>query len=162
MMISEKINKALNEQITNEFIASQIYLAMACMFDGKSLKLLAKDFRRQTEEEREHALKIMDYVLEQGGEVEIAALPAAPADYATVQAALEAALEHEKMVTEQINKLCDLAAAEHDRATRQFLGWFVAEQVEEVSSMQHLVDVARMCGNSLLQLEAYMIHHGGK
>ncbi len=160
MMISEKVNQALNKQITNEFYSAHVYLAMACMFDGKGLKLLAKAFRKQTEEEREHAYKILDYVLEQGGEVKIEALPEPPAEYPTVLAALEAALEHEKLVTSQVHDLCALAAEEKDYATGHMLGWFVEEQVEEVASMQQLVDVAKMCGNALLQLEAYMIHHG--
>ena len=160
MMISQKICEALNKQITNEFFSAQVYLAMACYFDGKALKMLAKHFRRQTEEEREHAYKIMDYILEQGGQVTLEALDAPQNDYPSVVAALEAAVEHEKLVTRQINELADLAAKENDRATLHMLGWFVEEQVEEVSSMQHLLDIARMCGNALLQLEAYMIHHG--
>lgn len=158
VMISEKMNKELNEQITREFNASQTYLAMACLFAGKALKLLAKRFRKQAEEEREHALKILDYVLEVGGTVELQPLPAPRAEYPSVLAAIEAAVEHEQGVARQVDELCALAESEKDNATRNFLNWYVAEQIEEVSSMRQLADVARMCGNALLQLEAYLIH----
>jgi ferritin len=159
MMISEKMNKQLNEQITNEFNAQQTYLAMACMFERKGLPLLAKHFRTQTEEEREHALKILDYVLEVGGTVQLQPLPAPRPEYPSVLAAIEAAVEHEKKVTRQIHDLCTLAESEKDYGTRNFLNWFCEEQVEEVSSMEQLANAARMCGDQLLQLEAYLIHH---
>lgn len=158
MMISETMNKKLCEQIANEFNASQVYLAMACMFEGKALGLLTKYFRKQTEEEREHALKILDYVLEVGGTVELHPLPAPRQEYPTVLGAIEAALEHEKKVTQQIHDLCTLAESEKDYGTRNFLNWYVEEQIEEVSSMQQLADVARMCGEALLQLEMYVSH----
>ncbi|MFQ5807158.1 MAG: ferritin [Phycisphaerae bacterium] len=162
MMISEKMNKQLCEQITNELNASQTYLAMACMFEGKALQLLAKRFRKQAEEEREHALKIVDYILEVGGSVELQPLPAPRAEYPTVLAAIEAAVEHEQTVTKQIHELCTLAESEKDHGTRNLLNWYVEEQIEEVSSMRQLADVARMCGNALLQLEAYLIHRASK
>ena len=160
MMISDKMCKALNEQVTNEFFAQQIYLSMSCMFDGKALKKLSEYFRKQAAEERDHGMKILDYILEQGGKVELQAVDAPPAEWPSVLAAVEAAVEHEKKVTGQVNDLCKLANEEKDYATRHFLGWFVDEQVEEVSSMQHLADVVKMCGNALLNIEAYLLHHG--
>lgn len=158
MMISQKMTDKLNDQIGHEFGASQTYLAMACQFDGLGLKMLAKYFRKQTEEEREHALKILDYLLGVGAKVKLAPLAAPKHDYPTVLGAIEAALEHEKKVTQQINDLVALAEEEKDYATRSFLNWYVDEQVEEVSSMSHLVDICKMCGQHLLQLEAYLIH----
>ncbi|MEP0845398.1 MAG: ferritin [Phycisphaerae bacterium] len=158
MMISEAMNAKLNEQVANEFMASQTYLAMACQFEGLNLKNLAAFFRKQTEEEREHALKIVDYVLEVGGRVKLAPLPAPRESYPSVLAAIETALEHEKRVTQQIHDLVSLAEQEKDYASRSFLNWYVDEQVEEVSSMDHLRAVCKMCGDHLLQLEAYLIH----
>jgi len=155
-MISKKMNQKLNEQITHEFNASQIYLAMACQFDGMGLKVLAGYFRKQTAEEREHALKILDYVLDVNGEVELLAIPAPQKSYASVQAAIDAALAHEKKVTQQIHDLVTLADEEKDYASRSFLKWFVDEQVEEVSTIGHLSQVASMAGNNLLLLEAYV------
>lgn len=158
MMISKAMNAKLNEQITNEFSASQSYLAIATMFDGMALKGLAAFFRKQTEEERGHALKILDYIQEVGGEVRLASLPSPKHDYPTAKAAIDAALKHELKVTQQINDLVALAEKENDYATRSFLNWYVDEQVEEVSSMEHLLRIAEMAGVNLLQLESYVRH----
>jgi len=129
MMISKAMNQRLNEQVTHEFAASQSYLAMACMFDGLGLSALAARFREQSAEEREHALKLVGYISEVGGVVKLEALDAPKSDYASVPAAIEAALESEMTVTGQINALVDLAESEKDHATRSFLQWFVDEQV---------------------------------
>ncbi|TWT40020.1 Ferritin BfrB [Phycisphaerae bacterium RAS1] len=158
MAISDAMNAKLNEQITNEFGASQAYLAMACQFDDAGLKNLARYFRKQTEEEREHALKILDYLLEAQSKVKLAAVPQPQAEYPTVLAAIEAALAHEHRVTGQIHAMVALADTEKDYATRSFLQWFVDEQVEEISSMAHLVQVAKLAGPSLLQLDAAVGH----
>ncbi len=160
MMISAAMAAKLNEQITHELGASQAYLAIACMFEGRSLKILGKKFREQTEEERSHAMKILNYLLEVGASVSLQPLAAPRHDFPNVLAAIEAALEHEKKVTRQINELVSLAEKENDYASRSFLQWFVDEQVEEVSSMSHLLDIARMAGENLLQLEAYVARAG--
>lgn len=148
----------LNDQITNEFFASQLYLSMACMFDSMSLKQLAKYFRRQTEEEREHALKILDYVLSVNGKVTLHAIAEPARDWPGVTAMIEAALNHEKKVTGQINALVAQAEQDKDYATRSFLRWFVDEQVEEEAGMTYLLDVAKMAGDRLLHLEAVVAH----
>jgi ferritin len=158
MALSKAMNAKLNEQITNEFYASQLYLAIACMFDDLSLKMLAKLYRKQTEEEREHALKILDYILSVGGKVKLQAIAEPTAKFANVQAAIGAALEHELKVTDQIHALVALAEKDKDYATQSFLRWFVDEQVEEVESQRYLLDVAKMAGDRLLQLEAAVSH----
>ncbi|MGE0481369.1 MAG: ferritin [Phycisphaerae bacterium] len=160
MMISEPMNAKLNEQITNEMTASQAYLAKACQFDGMGLKVLAKLFRKQTEEERMHALKILGYVLEVGGTVTLQAIPKPQAEFPTVVASVEDALQHELKVTQQIHDLVGLAEKERDYSTRSFLQWYVDEQVEEVSSMTQLATVARLAGNDLLKLELYLTQTG--
>lgn len=154
MSISETMNARLNGQITSELSASQKYLAMACVFESMGLKVLARRFRQQSDEERCHAMKIVDYLVEVGARVSLQAVPQPPGDYPTALAALEAAVESELMVTRQINELVALAEQESDYATRSFLQWFVDEQVEEVSTTTHLVQLARMAGSNLLQLEA--------
>lgn len=154
-MISATMNAKLNEQIDNEFSASQAYLAMACTLDGMALKGLAGMFRKQAEEERGHALKILGYVLEAGGTVTLGALAAPTSQFASVVAIAEAALAHEQKVTRQIHDLVALADKEADYASRSFLGWFVDEQVEEIATATHFVQLARMSGPNLLQLEAY-------
>lgn len=158
MPVSKAMNAKLNEQITNEFFASQIYLAMACMFDDMGLKMLAKLYRKQTEEERAHALKILDYVLSIEGHVRLQAIPEPPPEYPSVLAAIEAALAHERKVTAQINELTALAEKDQDYATRSFLTWYVNEQVEEVEQQVYLAQVARLSGDHLLQIEAAMAH----
>lgn len=158
MPISDAMNTKLNEQITNEMFASQLYLAMACMFEDMGLKNLARLFRMQTEEERGHALKILDYIPQVEGKVTLAALAAPPAEWPSVEAAIEAALEHERKVTGQVNDLMALAEKENDYASRSFLNWYVDEQVEEVDSMSSLLQAAKLAGKNLLQLEAYVAH----
>jgi ferritin len=158
MLISKAMNTKLNDQVSNELGASQAYLATACMFEEMGLKALAVYFRKQTEEERGHALKIIDYVLAVGGKVKLAQLVAPKSDYPTAKAAIDAALKHELKVTSDINDLVALAEKERDYASRSFLQWFVDEQVEEVSSMEHLMRIAEMAGVNLLQLESYVRH----
>ena len=161
MLVSEKLNAKLNEQVTNELFASQTYLAMSSMFKREGLHLLAGLFRKQAEEEREHALKILGYIEDRLGKVALAAVPAPKGDYPSVLAALEAAVEHEKLVSRQIDALVELAEEEKDQATQAFLGWFVEEQIEEVHSMHKLAQAAKMAGPALLQIEAYLIHIKG-
>lgn len=160
MLLSDKMNQLLNEQIVNEMFASQTYLAMAAMFRREGLTLLAKRFREQTEEEREHALKLLDYVEDRLGTVQLGAIPEPRREYKSVVEAIDAALEHEKMVSKQIDNLVEQARKDNDNATESFLGWFVDEQVEEVRSMYTLAQVARASGPALLQVEAYMAHLG--
>ncbi len=154
-MISSAMNRQLNDQIDSELLACQAYLAMACVLDGMALKGLAARFRKQSEEERGHAMKILDYVLEVGATVTLGALPAPKAKFASVVAIAEAALAHEEKVTQQINDLVALAEKEKDYATRSFLQWFVDEQVEEIASATHFLQLAKMAGTNLLNLDAY-------
>jgi len=156
MMISKKMAAKMGEQVTHEFAASQKYLAMACQFDGMALKVLAGFFRKQADEERTHALKFVDFLLEVGAPVTLAALSAPKSSYPSVKAAIAEALKSEETVTAQINELVSLADAEKDYASRAFLQWFVTEQVEEVSSMAHLLQITEMAGSNLLQLESYV------
>jgi ferritin len=158
MALSQAMNTKLNQQITNEFYASQLYLAIACLFEERGLKMLAKLYRKQTEEERGHALKILDFIQSVEGKVRLHAIPEPTATFPSVLAAIEAALEHERKVTSQIHELMALAEQEKDYATQALLRWYVEEQVEEVDSQLHLVQVARLAGDHVLQLEAYVAH----
>lgn len=158
MPISSALNAKLNEQITNEFFASQTYLAIACMFEERGLKMLAARFRKQTEEERGHALKILSFLPTVEGHVKLSAIAAPKETYPTVLAALEAALEHERKVTADFNTLMEMAIKENDYATQSFLKWYVDEQVEEVDTALHMVQMAKLSGDHLLQLEAYVAH----
>jgi ferritin len=156
MALSKKMNDQLNAQIGHELAASQTYLAMACQFEGMGLSVMAQYFRKQSDEERTHALKIVDYILNVGGTVRFEALAAPKAGYSSVEEAVKTALGHERTVTGQINDLVALSEKEKDYATRSLLNWFVDEQVEEESTMSALLARVQMAGKSLLQLEAFM------
>ncbi len=158
MMISSAMNAKLNEQIQGEFSAAHGYLAMACAFDAMGLKILNKRFLAQHEEEREHAMKILHYLQEVGGAVALKAIDKPRTEYTTAESIVEAALESELSVTRMINDVMALAESEKDYATRSFLQWFVDEQVEEVSQMTDLLNLVKMAGDNLLQVEARVRH----
>jgi len=159
MALSDTMVTQLNGQITAEFATAHSYLAMACELDSKGLKVLSAFFAKQAEEERAHALKIIKYLQEVGAEVRLEAVAKPRGDYGDVAAIAEAALESEEHVTKLIHDLVGLAEKEKDYATRSFLNWFVDEQVEEVASMTDLVQMVKLAGNNLLQLEARIRHH---
>jgi ferritin len=159
MLISEKMNKKINDQIGHELDAANQYMSMAAYFEGRYLKKFAELFRKQSDEEREHAKKFVQFVLDAGGTVKIPAIPAAKADFASAEEVVKTALEWEKVVTEKIYALVDLAISENNHIAREFLGWFVSEQLEETSSMEQLLGVVKMSGEkNLLMLEAYVSH----
>lgn len=158
MMISTAMNAKLNDQIGAEFAAAHAYLAMACAFDRMALKVLAKRFLQQHDEELEHAMKILHYVQEVGGTVSLDAIAKPKKDYKNTEAIVSTALQNEKDITAKINDLMTLAESEKDYATRSFLQWFVDEQVEEVSSMTNLLNVVKLAGDNVLQVEALVRH----
>lgn len=146
MLISQKMNAAINEQIGSELAASMQYLAIAAGFASEGLPRLSALFRKQSSEERDHALKFVSYLIDAGGKVQFPPIPAPRHDFKTVEDAVAAALDWEKTVTGQINKLMDLASNESDYITQNFLGWFLNEQLEEVSSMDNLLKLVRRVG----------------
>ena len=154
-MISKKMAKALNEQVKYEFESYWIYMAMAFALETMNLKGFAQWFFGQAEEEKGHAMKIANYILDQGEEVLLTELAAPKTKYESVKAICKGALAHEKKITGDINKLVALARKENDYATETFLHWFVNEQVEEESSTQELVDMVSMATGpgQLLMLE---------
>ena len=158
MMISTAMNAKLNDQIGAEFAAAHAYLAMSCAFDRMALKVLAKRFLKQHDEERSHAMKILHYLQEVGGTVSLEAIAKPKKDYKNTEAIVSAALQNEKDITAKINDLMTLAESEKDYATRGFLQWFVDEQVEEVSSMTDLLNVVKLAGENVLQVEALVRH----
>ena len=158
MMISKTMSAKLSAQITAEFSAAHNYLAMACAFSDMGLKILAKYFSQQSDEEREHAMKILGYLQEVGGTVKLDAIGKPTGSYGSVESIVRAALKSEEDVTAMINDLMALAESENDYATRSFLNWFVDEQVEEVSSMTDLLSLVNMAGQNMLQVEARLRH----
>ncbi len=155
MTISEKMNQALNHQITNELAASHTYLSMSQCFDKMGLKVFAKRFFDQAEEERNHAMRIIKYTQDVDGTVVLGAIPKPRTDYTNVEAIVAFALEAENEVTRQVNELVAAAETENDYATRSFLHWFLDEQVREAAAMHEILQLVRLAGESnMLVLEA--------
>lgn len=159
MLISRELAKAFNEQIGNEFGASMQYVSIAAHFSQRHLTLLAKLFMEQAEEERQHALKFVKYLLDTKGGLSIPAIPAPKATFTSAAEAVEAALNWEKNVTSQITALMDTAVKQNDYLAQSFLGWFIDEQLEEVVKMERLLGVIKQSGDrNLLMVEAYLVH----
>src|SRR5215470_20236258 len=146
----------LNEQVAYEFAASQQYVAIAVWFDAETLPLLAAHFYRQAVEERNHAMMIVQFLVDSDHEVVIPAVEAPKTTFADAREPVALALEQEKRVTDQIAALAALAREENDLVGEQFLHWFLKEQREEVSSMSALLAVVKRAGDSLLLVEDFL------
>ena len=147
-MISKTMQDAMNAHIAEEVYSSNLYLAMAGYSESLNLKGFAHWMRIQSKEERDHALKILDFLVDRGGRVHIKAVAEPPLDFKSARDVFEKTLEHEKEVTAKIHKLYELALAEKDYATQNFLQWFISEQVEEESRVAEYVEKLRMIGES--------------
>ncbi len=159
MLISRKLAKAFNDQIGHEFGASLQYVSIAAHFNQRQLTLLAKLFLKQADEERLHAMKFVQYLLDTKGDLQIPAVAAPTPAFASAADAVEAALAWEKDVTRQITGLMDVAVKESDYLAQSFLQWFIDEQLEEVVKMDRLVSVIKQSGEkNLLMVEAYLVH----
>src|SRR5215212_8251844 len=130
---------ALNEQIGHEFSASQQYVACAVHYDTETLPRLAAFFYGQAVEERTHAMMMIQYLLDADAPVAVPAVAAPQGTFGDIVEPVQLALDQEKHVTEQINRLAALAREEGDYSSEQFMQWFIKEQVEEVSSMKDLL-----------------------
>jgi ferritin len=146
-LLTDRMHKALNEQIQAEFFSAYLYLSMSAHFQDQGLEGMANWMNIQFQEEQFHALKLFHYVLERGGRVELGALEKPGTEWASPLAAFEAALAHERMISGRINDLADLAVQEKDHATHNMLQWFIAEQVEEEASVDNIVSQLRLVGN---------------
>ncbi len=161
MMISKQLEAAINAQVGREFGASFQYVQIAAYFEGEALDALAKLFYKQSDEERDHAMKLAHYVVETGGQLAIPAVEAPKVTFSSAEEAIQAALNWELDVTRQINNLMDIAVSEKDYLAREFLDWFVVEQLEEVTGMEKLLRIAQRAGErNIIMLEAYLSHGG--
>ncbi len=162
MLISQKMNAAINEQIGREFGASHQYVSIAAYFDGENLSSLAKHFYRQAEEEREHAMRFAHYLVDAGAKLAIPVVAAPKPGFASAEEAVKLSLKWEKDVTGQIHALVDLAMKESDHTSFNFLQWYVSEQLEEVSSMEKLLSIVQRAGEGgLLTVDLYL-HEAGE
>ena len=147
-MLSRKMQDALNEQINAEIYSAYLYYAIRAYFGNLGLTGSAHWMSLQATEELSHAHKMVNYVGERGGRVFLKQIAEPPAEWESPLAAFEAVHEHETKVTGLINKLVDLAHAESDHATNNFLQWFVAEQVEEEASAEGVVQQLKLAGEA--------------
>ncbi len=161
MLVSDKLLAALNEQVGHELGAANQYTAIAAHFDGQSLGGLARFFYAQSDEEREHAMKFVKFIVDAGGKLAIPEIPAPRADFGTAEEAVGLALESEKRVTAQIYALVEGAKADSNYIALRFLDWFVEEQFEEITSMEELLQVVRLAGRDrLLAVEEHLEREG--
>jgi ferritin len=146
----------LNEQIANEFAAHQQYVACAVYYDGEALPQLARFFYRQALEERDHALMMVQFLLDTGAEATTPGVEAPRTSFADVSEPIALALEQEQRVSEQINALAATAREAGDYSSEQFMQWFIKEQVEEIATMGELLRVAERSRDTPAVIEDYI------
>ena len=152
---------ALNEQVANEFGASQQYVAIAVHYDAQTLPQLAAHFYRQAVEERNHAMMIVQYLLDADLLVRVPGVEAPQTEFGDAVEPVRLALEQEQRVTGQISDLVKLARTEGDLVGEQFLHWFLQEQREEVSSMSALLHVVERSRDNVMFVEDYLARESG-
>ena len=152
---------ALNGQIGHEFGASQQYIAIAAYYDAETLPELAAHFYRQAVEERNHAMMIVQYLLDADERVVTPGVEAPQTDFSDAVAPVKLALAQEKRVTDQIVELVKLAREEGELVGEQFLHWFLQEQREEVASMAELLAIVERGRENLLHVEEYLSRSAG-
>jgi ferritin len=140
MFITDKIITAFNGQIAQD------------------LKLLAKQYYKQADEERDHAMRFINFLIDSGAEPELQAIAAQQGRFANATEAAQLAFDAEVRTTKQIHSLLELAVAEKCPSAQQFLQWFVAEQVEEIATAQTFLNLIKKSGNNIFMMEAYLAH----
>jgi ferritin len=151
-MLSKTMQDAINVQINKEFYSAYLYLSMSAYFESSNMPGSAKWMRAQFGEEQMHALKMYDYVLDQGGSVTLQAIDQPTLKWKSPAGVWENVLEHEKKVTALIHKLYALAVEEKDYATQTFLAWFVTEQIEEEKNASLMAERFKQAGTNVASL----------
>ena len=155
-MINKKIEKIINEQINAELWSAYLYLSMSAWLEGQNLPGFANWMRIQWQEETAHAMKFFDYLNERGGSVKLTPIAKVPTEWKDVVEVFEETLKHERIVTDLIHKIADLAMEEKDHATYQMNQWFVEEQVEEEASAEAILEQVKMVaghGHGILMID---------
>jgi ferritin len=147
-MISEKIEKLINDQIQKEFYSAYLYLSFEAYFASRSLNGFAHWFRVQAMEERDHAIIFVNYLNQVGGRLKLQPLQAPEWDFGSIEEIILKQLEHERLVTASIYNIADCAIEERDHKTTSFLKWFIDEQAEEEASAEQNLDKTRLVGEN--------------
>ncbi|MCD4844015.1 MAG: ferritin [Methanosarcinales archaeon] len=145
-MLSEKMTDALNNQLNKEIYSAYLYMSMSAYSSYSGLKGFANWFMVQYQEEMAHAMKIYDYINDQGGQVKLEAIDKPATEFESTLDMFEKTLKHEQFVTKSINDLVDLAILEKDHATNIFLQWFITEQIEEEGNDNEILSRLRLVG----------------
>jgi len=161
-MAAARFVERLNQQIAYEFAASQQYVASAVYYDSETLPRLAAFFYAQAVEERNHAMMMVEYLIDADAQVTIPGVTAPETGFDDIVAPVALALEQERRVSDQIGELMGVARAENDYLSEQFIQWFLKEQVEEVSTMSSLLAVVQRSADSPMLIEDYLAReHAG-
>jgi ferritin len=155
-MASPAFVNRLNEQIGHEFAASQQYVACAIYYDALTMPQMAALFYRQALEERDHAMMMVQYLLDADAQISVPGIAAPQSAFDDVVAPVRLALEQERRVTTQINELTGIARAELDFASDQFMQWFIKEQVEEIARMSDLLTVVSRASQDAEAIEDWV------
>jgi len=151
-MPTTSVEKAIDDQIAKEFFASHLYLSMAAWFEDQSLPGFASWMRVQSEEERGHAMRLFNYVIEAGGRARLQAIDAPAIDFESPLQVMQESLKHEQKVTASIRKLYELADKEKDYATQLHLQWFISEQQEEEKNVGDVIARLKLAGDNKVAL----------
>ncbi|TML98587.1 MAG: ferritin [Actinobacteria bacterium] len=147
---------ALNEQIGEEFAASQQYVAVAVHYDAQTLPRLAAFFYRQAIEERNHAMMMIQYLLDAGAEPVVPSVAGPQTRFDDIVSPVALALDQERRVADQVTRLAAVARDAGDYASEQFMSWFIKEQVEEIASMNDLLTVVTRAQNDPMRAEEFL------
>jgi ferritin len=145
-MIHKSIQDVLNAQINLEQYSAQLYLAMSAHCETKSFRGFAHWLRMQAQEETAHAMKLVAFVLDRGGRLELKSIDAPPTEFGSITQVFEKILEHEQKITLSINALFERSRQEKDFASEITLQWYVTEQVEEEANVGQILDQLRAVG----------------
>ena len=159
-MPSERFVEALNDQIGREFNAAHQYTALAAYYDRLTFPRLAKFFYAQADEERGHAMKMVEYLRDTGAELRLGEVAAPRTDFADHVEPIKLALESERKVSVAIAAIYEIARETNDYASESFMQWFVDEQVEEESTMEDLLQVAERVREYPMMLEEFLARDG--
>jgi ferritin len=146
-MLSQKIEAALNKQVTVEAESSQVYLAMASWAENLGFEGVSQFMYAHSDEERQHMLKLIKFINERGGHAKVSQLSAPPLEFGSFKDMFQTLFDHEVMVSMTINDLVDVSLQEKDYATHNFLQWYVSEQIEEEALARNILDKINLIGD---------------
>ena len=155
-MISEKLQNAINEQITAEMWSANLYLSMSFYFEKEGFSGFANWMKKQSQEELEHAYVMADYIIKRGGVAKVDKIDVVPSGWGTPLEVFEHVYKHECHVSKMIDELVSVASAERDNATQDFLWGFVREQVEEEATAQGIVDKIKKAGDAGIFIDSQL------